>query len=118
MWDNRKDVVNEYIDYFRKKDIRELNIEDPNGFAPIHYAAKFNLFEIMKILIDTEKLELEDEERQFLNCSELCRGSGKRVATLIPRLSPGPPPDPSSLCICHYVERAYRTSSINSAWKY
>ena len=45
-------MVEEHIEYFREKgQIDKLNVLDENGLAPIHYAAKFNNFEIMKTLI-------------------------------------------------------------------
>ena len=78
-------MVKEYIDNFRNKDIWEQNDEDPNrldanGFAPVHYAAKFNHFEIMKMLIEAEDAEdlefhsLEETEGSLQN--HLRSGSG------------------------------------------
>ena len=94
-------MVKEYIDDFRNKNIWEqndgdLNRLDANGFAPVHYAAKFNHFEIMKMLIeaeDAEDLELHSEEEEGSLRNHLCSGSGKRLTSFpVSPLSP-------SLCI-------------------
>ena len=45
----------------------ELNEFDSNGFAPVHYAAKFNHFEIMKNLIEAGKFK-EGQDNNELGC--------------------------------------------------
>ena len=83
IWDNRIDVMNAYINYHRNRDIRELNVEDKNGFAPIHYAAKLNRFAIMKKLIEAEDVEVfeseNEEELEVEIHNHLPHGSGKTI---------------------------------------
>lgn len=62
--DNRTNVVDAHINYFLgNSHIDRLNKRDTKGYAPIHYAAKFNRFDIMKKLIGAgESVEEDDDE--------------------------------------------------------
>ena len=57
-------MVNQHINYFLGNNhIDRLNKLDTSGFAPIHYAAKFNRFDIMKRLVGAgESVDDEDDE--------------------------------------------------------
>lgn len=49
-----KDIVNKWLSYYA--DCPSLNhLHDQHGLTPVHYAAKFNQLEIMKILCDFGK---------------------------------------------------------------
>lgn len=57
------DVVDAHIQYFLGKgQIDRLNKRDTNGYAPIHYAAKFNRYDIMKKLIGAGESSIEGDE--------------------------------------------------------
>ena len=61
--DNRTDVVDSHINYFLGKgQVDRLNKRDTNGYAPIHYAAKFNRYDTMKKLIGAGESVVEDDE--------------------------------------------------------
>ena len=62
--DNRTGVVDAHINYFlRTNQVDKINKLDTNGFAPIHYATKFNRFDIMKKLVGRgEAIEDENDE--------------------------------------------------------
>lgn len=57
-------MVDAHINYFLGNNhIDRLNKRDTNGYAPIHYAAKFNRYDIMKKLIGAgESVEDDDDE--------------------------------------------------------
>ena len=102
-------MVKEYIDDFRNKNIWEqndgdFNRLDANGFAPVHYAAKFNHFEIMKMLIEAEDVkDLELHEEGPIR-NHLRSGSGKRSTSF-----PVPPLPPTSLyLICHNFKSMFK----------
>ena len=59
--DNRIDVVDAHINHFRRNEVDKLNKWDAEGFAPIHYAAKFNRYDIMKKLVGAGE-DICDEE--------------------------------------------------------
>ena len=44
-----EEIVKKWLHYYKDKPKRN-HYHDKHGFTPIHYAAKFNQFEIMKIL--------------------------------------------------------------------
>ena len=46
--DNRLEVVDQWIKILPKS---ELNKKDGFGYAPLHYAAKFNRFKVLKNII-------------------------------------------------------------------
>lgn len=62
--DNRTDVVDAHINYFiGNSQIDQLNKRDTNGYAPIHYVAKFNRYDIMKKLIGAgESIQDDDDD--------------------------------------------------------
>ena len=56
-------VVDAHIQYFLGRgQIEQLNKRDTNGYAPIHYAAKFNRYDIMKKLIGAGESSIEGDE--------------------------------------------------------
>ena len=63
--DNRVAAVDAHIQYFfRKSEVDRINKLDSEGFAPIHYAAKFNRYDIMRKLVDggPNLFDEEDED--------------------------------------------------------
>ena len=52
--------------YFRKGEVEKLNKHDKNGYAPIHYAAKFNRYDIMKKLVTTGEDIVEEGDEDDL----------------------------------------------------
>ena len=48
IWNDDKDAVEEWL----KENDSQVMVKDSRGFAPIHYAAKFNRHEIMKRLVE------------------------------------------------------------------
>lgn len=63
--DNRVKVVEAHIShFFRRSEVYKVNKLDLNGFAPIHYAAKFNRYDIMKKLVagGEDVLDASDED--------------------------------------------------------
>lgn len=61
--DNRIDVVDAHINHFlHRNEVGKLNNWDMNGFAPIHYAAKFNRYGIMKKLVGAGEDIYEDDD--------------------------------------------------------
>ena len=47
IWNDDKDAVKEWLE----ENDSQVMVKDSHGFAPIHYAAKFNRHEIMKLLV-------------------------------------------------------------------
>ena len=46
--DGKKDEVEKWLKYDKKR----VRIRDKHGYTPVHYAAKFNRLEILKMLYD------------------------------------------------------------------
>ena len=61
--DNRVEAVGAHITYFfRRNEVNKLNKLDMNGYAPIHYAAKFNRFDIMTKLVGRGEDIVDDDD--------------------------------------------------------
>ena len=76
--DNRAETVDAHIThFFRRNEVHKINKLDANGFAPIHYAAKFNRYDIMKKLVaggeDVIDASDEDDTRSGRDKQSYCR---------------------------------------------
>jgi ankyrin repeat protein len=45
-----KDEVEKWLEYDKLKKFKRVRVQDKHGYAPVHYAAKFNRLEILKLL--------------------------------------------------------------------
>ena len=51
IWEDEKEAVKGLLRESKDKD-RQVKMKDSHGYAPVHYAAKFNRPEIMQILVE------------------------------------------------------------------
>ena len=57
--DGKEDVVNQHLARLpRYKKKKVLDARDADGFTAMHYAAKFNRFKILRLLVDSDASEL------------------------------------------------------------
>ena len=50
IWEDEQEAVKGLLEQSKNKD-RQVKMKDSHGYAPVHYAAKFNRPEIMRILV-------------------------------------------------------------------
>ena len=50
--DNREEIVQQWISLLTGKDVSKLNKKDSFGYTPLHYAAKFNRYNVLVKLVE------------------------------------------------------------------